>query len=74
VLDKAHGVKAFNGATLFWNTEPCLNLTAMMATMIARNRFEKTQNAAEGNVPSGECLVGSNLVVMISSCMYPQVR
>lgn len=69
VLDSAQGVNAVSGATLFWKTVPCLSLTAITATMMARNRLENTQNAADGNVPSGECLVGVNSVVMMSSCM-----
>ena len=42
--------------------------------MTAKNRFEKTQNAALGNFPDGTCSVGSNSVVMINSCMYPHVK
>lgn len=74
MLESAHGVNAVSGAVLLLNTDPCLSFTEIMATIIARKRFEKTQNAAEGKVPSGECLVGINLVVMMSSCMYPHVR
>jgi len=74
VLERAHGVNACRGAILLLNMDPCLSLTDIMATIMARNLFEKTQNAAEGNLPSGEEAVGSNLVVMMSSCMYPQVR
>ena len=69
MLDKAQGVNASSGATLLEYTDPCRSLTAMMATIMARNLFENTQNAADGNVPSLECLVGVNLVVMMSSCM-----
>lgn len=49
-------------------------MTLMMATMMARNRLENTQNAADGNLPSGDEGVGVNSVVMMSSCRYPQVR
>jgi hypothetical protein len=34
----------------------------------------KTQNTAEGNFPDGTRSVGVNSLVMISSCMYPQVK
>ena len=54
VLLKAHGVKAMRGAVLFAQMAPCLSRTAINATMIARKRLEKTQNAALGNIPSGE--------------------
>mmetsp|Transcript_9888 Transcript_9888/g.23428 ORF Transcript_9888/g.23428 Transcript_9888/m.23428 type:complete len:208 (-) Transcript_9888:380-1003(-) len=74
VLLNAQGVKAMRGAVLLARTAPCLSLTAMMATMMARKRLEKTQKAAEGNRPSGAESVGLNTVVMMSSCMYPHVR
>ena len=74
VLDRAQGVKAFRGATLLSNTLPCLSLTHIMATMMARKRFENTQNAADGNFPSGEDFVGLNSEVIMSSCIYPHVR
>ena len=59
---------------LFEKTAPCLSFTEIIATMIAKNLLEKTQNAAEGNLPSGDDSVGLNSVVMISSCIYPHVR
>lgn len=74
VLLNAQGANATSGATLLANTAPFRIRTATMATRMARKRLEKTQNAAEGNLPSGADGVGSNVVVMISSCMYPQVR
>lgn len=69
VLLSAHGAKAIRGAVLFSSTAPCRIRTATMATRIARKRFEKTQKAALGNLPSGAPGVGSNTVVMINSCM-----
>lgn len=74
VLLNAQGANATSGAALFFNTAPCLIRTAIMATIMARKRLEKTQNAALGNRPSGALGVGSKVVVMMSSCMYPQVR
>eukprot|EP00526_Cylindrotheca_closterium_P026973 CAMPEP_0113624050 /NCGR_PEP_ID=MMETSP0017_2-20120614/12392_1 /TAXON_ID=2856 /ORGANISM="Cylindrotheca closterium" /LENGTH=42 /DNA_ID=CAMNT_0000534057 /DNA_START=56 /DNA_END=184 /DNA_ORIENTATION=+ /assembly_acc=CAM_ASM_000147 len=42
--------------------------------MTAKKRLEKTQKAADGNLPSGAPSVGSKCVVMINSCIIPQVR
>lgn len=74
VFDRAQGVNARRGATLLSSTDPCRSFTDIMATMIARKRFEKTQKAADGNFPSGAFAVGVNLVDMMSSCIYPHVR
>ena len=74
MLLNAHGVNRYKGATLFDKTEPCFTLTEMIATIIAKNRLENTQNAADGNNPSGAEGVGLNVVVIISSYMYPHVR
>mmetsp|Transcript_7481 Transcript_7481/g.10962 ORF Transcript_7481/g.10962 Transcript_7481/m.10962 type:complete len:222 (+) Transcript_7481:801-1466(+) len=74
VLLKAQGVKAISGALLLLKTAPCLILTAIIATKTARKRLLKTTNAAEGKRPSGAVSVGLNSLVMISSCMIPQVK
>jgi len=74
VFDKAQGVKATRGALLLAKIAPCLSFTATMATKTAKKRFEKTQNAALGNIPLGTRGVSLNLVVMINSCMYPHVK
>ena len=74
VLLSAQGVKAHKGAALLEKTDPCLSLTAIMATMTAKKRLLKTQKAADGNFPLGTRSVGLNLVVMMSSCMYPHVK
>ena len=74
VLLNEHGAKLHKGATLFAYTAPCLILQAIAPIMTARNRFEKTQNAADGNFPDGTLSVGSKTVVIISSCMYPHVK
>ncbi len=69
VLLSAHGANAANGATLLAKMAPWRIRTAIMATIMAKKRLEKTQNAALGNFPSGALGVGSNVVVMINSCM-----
>mmetsp|Transcript_42234 Transcript_42234/g.128119 ORF Transcript_42234/g.128119 Transcript_42234/m.128119 type:complete len:102 (-) Transcript_42234:421-726(-) len=69
VLLRAQGVNAISGATLFAQMAPCFNLTAIIATIIARKRFENTQKAALGNLPSGACVVAVKVEVMINSCM-----
>lgn len=74
VLLIAQGAKLIIGALLLAKKAPCLILHAIAPTITAKNRLEKTQNAAEGNFPSGTFSVGLNFVVMISSCMYPHVR
>jgi outer membrane scaffolding protein for murein synthesis (MipA/OmpV family) len=53
VLLSAQGANAARGATLFARTAPFRTRTAITATMMARKRFEKTQNAALGKRPSG---------------------
>lgn len=74
VLLSAQGVKAHSGAALLEKTDPCLSLTAIIATMTAKKRLLKTQKAAEGNFPLGTRSVGVNSVVMIFSCKYPHVK
>ena len=68
MLENAHGPNAMRGGALAGKSSPCLYLTVKVATMTARNLFEKTQNAAEGKRPSGEEGVGLNFVVMMVSC------
>jgi hypothetical protein len=71
VLLKAQGVKLSKGTEL--TAVPCRYRQMKNDTIIARNRLEKTQKVAEGNLPLGLRGVLSNKVFIISSCIIPHI-
>lgn len=65
----AAGVKDNKGAALV--VVPWVIQHATAETMMARNRFENTQNVADGKWPDGVNGVGWKCVLIISSCIMP---